>query len=60
MVVLVDVQGMDYQEASEVVRSPLGTIRSRLARARQRLQECLRGAWELLPEKYRLNNESRP
>lgn len=60
VVVLVDVQGMDYQEASEVVRSPLGTIRSRLARARLRLQECLRGAWELLPEKYRLNNESRP
>ena len=60
VVVLVDVQGMDYQEASEVVRSPLGTIRSRLARARQRLQDCLRGAWELLPEKYRLNNESRP
>jgi len=60
VVVLVDVQGMDYQEVSEVVRSPLGTIRSRLARARQRLQDCLRGAWELLPEKYRLNNESRP
>ena len=60
VVLLVDVQGMDYQEASEVVSSPLGTIRSRLARARQRLQECLQGAWELLPEKYRLNNESRP
>jgi RNA polymerase sigma-70 factor (ECF subfamily) len=60
VVVLVDVQGMDYQEASEAARSPLGTIRSRLARARQRLQDCLRGAWELLPEKYRLNNESRP
>lgn len=60
VVLLVDVQGMDYQEASKVVNSPLGTIRSRLARARQRLQECLQGAWELLPEKYRLNNESRP
>jgi RNA polymerase sigma-70 factor (ECF subfamily) len=60
VVLLVDVQGMDYQEASEVVSSPIGTIRSRLARARQRLQACLQGAWELLPEKYRLNNESRP
>jgi len=60
VVLLVDVQGMDYQEASEVVSSPLGTIRSRLARARQRLQECLQGAWELLPDKYRLYNESRP
>ncbi|MBM3138030.1 MAG: sigma-70 family RNA polymerase sigma factor [Chloroflexi bacterium] len=60
VVLLVDVQGLDYQEASEVVSTPLGTIRSRLARARQRLQECLQGAWELLPDKYRLYKESRP
>ena len=60
VVILIDIQGMDYQEASQVVRSPVGTIRSRLARARQRLQGCLRDSWELLPEKYRLNNESRP
>jgi len=60
VIVLVDVQGMDYQEASEVVRTPLGTIRSRLARARQRVQDCLQNAGELLPEKYRLNDESRP
>jgi RNA polymerase sigma-70 factor (ECF subfamily) len=60
VIVLVDVQGMDYQEASEVVKKPLGTIRSRLARARQRVQECLQNAGELLPDKYRLNDESRP
>jgi RNA polymerase sigma-70 factor, ECF subfamily len=60
VIVLVDVQGMDYQEASEVVRSPLGTVRSRLARARQRVQDCLQNVGELLPEKYRLNDESRP
>ena len=60
VIVLVDVQGMDYQEASEVVRSPLGTVRSRLARARQRVQDCLQNLGELLPEKYRLNDESRP
>jgi RNA polymerase sigma-70 factor (ECF subfamily) len=60
VIVLVDVQGMDYQEASKVVRSPLGTIRSRLARARQRIQDCLQNVGELLPEKYRLNDESRP
>jgi len=60
VIVLVDVQGMDYQEASEVVRSPLGTVRSRLARARQRVQDCLQNMGELLPEKYRLNDESRP
>ena len=60
VIVLVDVQGMDYQEASEVVSTPLGTVRSRLARARQRVQDCLQNAGELLPEKYRLNDESRP
>jgi RNA polymerase sigma-70 factor (ECF subfamily) len=60
VIVLVDVQGMDYQEASEVVKTPLGTIRSRLARARQRVQDCLQNVGELLPEKYRLHDESRP
>ena len=60
VIVLVDVQGMDYQEASEVVSTPLGTVRSRLARARQRVQDCLQNAGELLPEKYRLHDESRP
>lgn len=59
VVVLVDLQGMDYQEAARVVNSPLGTVRSRLARARLRLQDCLQGTWELLPEKFRLNSESR-
>ncbi len=57
VVVLVDVQGLNYQEAAKVVKSPLGTIRSRLARARQRLQKCLQRVWELLPEKYRLMDE---
>ncbi|MBP6087124.1 MAG: sigma-70 family RNA polymerase sigma factor [Pelolinea sp.] len=57
VVVLVDVQGLNYQEAAKVVKSPLGTIRSRLARARQRLQKCLQRVWELLPEKYRLIDE---
>ena len=59
IVLLVDVSGMDYSEASHVVKVPLGTVRSRLARARLRLQDCLQAAWELLPEKYRLNPESR-
>ena len=60
VIVLVDVQGMDYQEASEVVKKPLGTIRSRLARARKRVQDCLQNVGELLPNKYRLNDKSRP
>jgi len=55
--VLVDVQGFDYQEVSDAIGTPLGTIKSRLARARLRLRDCLRGFRELLPNKYRLESE---
>ncbi len=60
VVLLVDVNGLDYQSTSQAARIPVGTVRSRLARARQKLQDCLRSAWELLPEKYRLNDEGSP
>lgn len=60
VVVLVDVQGMDYNEASEVVGKPLGTVKSRLARGRMRLRDCLQGFWELLPASFRLVEESEP
>ena len=53
-----DIQGMDYQEASRVVGKPLGTVKSRLARARGRLRDCLQGYWELLPASFRLMGES--
>lgn len=56
-VILVDVQGMDYAEAAAVMQRPLGTVKSRLARARTRLQQCLRGFAELLPERFRLDSE---
>jgi RNA polymerase sigma-70 factor (ECF subfamily) len=59
-VVLVDVQGMDYAEAAEVMKRPLGTVKSRLARARSRLQLCLQGFAELLPDRYRLHTEETP
>jgi RNA polymerase sigma factor (sigma-70 family) len=57
VVVMVDVQGMDYQEASDLVGAPLGTIKSRLARARLRMRECLQPLWELLPAGLRLGTE---
>jgi len=56
-VVLVDIQGLDYKQASQVIKKPIGTLKSRLARARLGLQDCLQGAWELLPAEYRLNQE---
>ena len=57
VVVLTDIQGMDYKEVSAAVRVPLGTIKSRLARARLRMRECLQGFWELLPAAFRLEEE---
>lgn len=56
-VVLVDVQGMDYAEAAEIMKRPLGTVKSRLARARSRMQHCLQGFAELLPDRFRLHTE---
>lgn len=41
--VLADVHGFSYAEVSEALEVPVGTVRSRLARARSRLQEAL---WE--------------
>ena len=54
VVIMADIQGMDYTEVATSVRVPLGTIKSRLARARLRLRECLQGFAELLPASYRL------
>jgi RNA polymerase sigma-70 factor (ECF subfamily) len=60
VVVLADIQGMDYSEVASSTHMPLGTIKSRLARARLRLRECLRGFGELLPAAFRLEGESQP
>lgn len=56
VVILVDVQGMDYLEAASVIDKPLGTVKSRLARARQRMRTCLQEFWELLPASMRLES----
>ena len=57
-VILVDIQGMDYSEAAQTVGKPVGTIKSRLARARSRLRDCLQGFGELLPTVFRQGEES--
>ncbi len=59
-VLMIDVEGLDYQEVAEAIGKPLGTIKSRLARARVKLRECLQQFWELLPSHYRLEGEDRP
>jgi RNA polymerase sigma-70 factor (ECF subfamily) len=59
ILVLVDVEGLDYDTASEIIGRPLGTVKSRLARARERVQECLQGFRELLPDLFRLSSEEK-
>lgn len=57
VVVLVDVSGEDYETVAGIIHKPMGTVKSRLARARQKLQDCLQGFWELLPANFRQKYE---
>ncbi len=41
VVILVDVHGYDYNEAAELLGLPLGTVKSRLSRARSSLRDVL-------------------
>lgn len=41
VVVMVDVEGLAYREVAETLGIPVGTVRSRLARGRSRLQRAL-------------------
>ena len=59
VVVMVDIEGLDYDEVSQAVGTPLGTVKSRLARARLKLRDCLRRFGELLPEQFRLHDEEK-
>ncbi len=53
--VMIDVQGLSYQEAAEATGASIGTIKSRLSRARARVRDSLMERRELLPERYRQN-----
>jgi RNA polymerase sigma-70 factor (ECF subfamily) len=57
VLVLNDVQGFSYQEIADIIDQPLGTVKSRLSRARRRLRDYLLEQQELLPGQYRLNYE---
>jgi RNA polymerase sigma-70 factor, ECF subfamily len=39
--VLRDIHGLDYREISQVMATPIGTVMSRLARARRRLIDTI-------------------
>jgi RNA polymerase sigma-70 factor (ECF subfamily) len=42
-IVLRELEGFSYKEISSITSAPIGTVMSRLARARTRLQKALQG-----------------
>ncbi len=60
VVILADVQAMDYTEVAQSLKIAMGTVKSRLARARANLRDCLSSKGELLPSEFRLEEEAVP
>lgn len=54
MVILVDMEGMSYEEAAQVAQVPVGTVKSRLARARMQIRKSLQPYRSLLPSFYQM------
>ena len=54
VLLLIDRMGLSYEEAAQVQHIRLGTVKSRLARARSAMQVFLQDEVELLPSQYRL------
>ena len=51
-VVLIDVQGLAYEEAAEIMGINVGTVKSRLSRGRGRVRDLLREKPGVLPARY--------
>jgi RNA polymerase sigma-70 factor (ECF subfamily) len=55
MVILVDMEGMSYEEAARIAHVPVGTVKSRLARARMQIRSKMRAFNGLLPTTYQVD-----
>jgi RNA polymerase sigma-70 factor (ECF subfamily) len=54
VLVLSDVEELDYQSIADTTGANLGTVKSRLSRARAAMRDCLQAVRELLPANFRL------
>ncbi|RMG83115.1 MAG: sigma-70 family RNA polymerase sigma factor [Chloroflexi bacterium] len=57
VLVMADVQGYSYQEIADTLNVQMGTVKSRLSRARLAVRRCLQAVQELLPLQYRLKSD---
>jgi len=51
--VLSDIHGLSYEEIARATRVSVGTVKSRLSRARAKLRDYMLAHEELLPGRYR-------
>ena len=52
-IVLCDVEGLDYAEIAVAMKTSLGTVKSRIARARMKMRDIMLRQPELLPTRFR-------
>lgn len=55
--ILSDIEGLNYQEIAETTLVSLGTVKSRLSRARAKMRDCIMAQRELGPLGRRLGDE---
>lgn len=46
VITLIDLNELDYSEAAQILKVPIGTVKSRLARARLQMKQKLQGGFE--------------